>query len=123
MRRRYDYDLSQHPAQIESGEAATFSVYLYGCRPWEAWEDGEPAAVMAKSQAMIDRGEEDVSWGTCPTCRRAKMGRSHYCLRCDRSGQDHKRLRGLPVGRYMDPDYPAEPTVYSPDGKLRGGTE
>ena len=41
----------------------------------------------------------------CPCCSN-KPSPNHYCICCDRFGGDGMRkLPGLPVGKYLDPDY------------------
>lgn len=41
----------------------------------------------------------------CPHCKGSPKP-THYCIACDRWGGDGKRiLPGLPVGKYLDPEY------------------
>lgn len=81
-------------------------VYLYGCEPWEAWLHDATAAGRC----------------SCPVCKDHPKP-AHYCLHCDRTGQDGRRqFPGEPVGSRINTDYHAEPTAYEPDPKgLRGG--
>jgi hypothetical protein len=105
------------------------TVYLMGCRPWEAWEDlaEQPEAMEAKIRAAEVRATETRGVlvelpHLCPVCSGRVRHWDRYCLRCDRSGKDGRvRFRGLPVGSAMRADYKGEGTKYAPAGDLRGG--
>lgn len=124
-----NYDLSRvadpRPA-YDSGDW----LYLYGCRPWEAWQDGDVLAFAAKIEALVERREtlsaDEVS--VCPVCQGKPRRPHHYCLHCDRAGLDGRaEYPGLRVGEAMDEDWPvhddspARATRYEPDGRLKGG--
>lgn len=54
----------------------------------------------------------------CPHKRKIARGSKFVCMCCHKSGQDHRRMRGLPIGSRLNPDYKHEPetttTSYAP---------
>jgi hypothetical protein len=108
------------------GGSAGIVVYLLGVRPWEAWEDDEPAALLARADAVEAReGQgETIEIARCRCCGGRPLKWSHYCCRCDRAGKDGRvKYAGLPVGSAMRPDWAGEDRPkYVPDRQgLKGG--
>jgi hypothetical protein len=105
---------ADRPRRREDNTGET--IYLMGCRAWEAWEDREPAAVLAKADAAEERGES-VTLGPCAVCRGRDLAADRHCLRCNRDGRDGTRhkFRGRPVGEVCRRDY------LPPDDGLKGG--
>jgi hypothetical protein len=104
--------------------SAGLHVYLLGCRAWEAWEDDDPAALLARADAVeAAGGGASIEIGRCRCCGGRPLRWSHYCCRCDRAGKDGRaRYPGLPVGSAMRPDWVGDDRPkYAPHPSLRGG--
>lgn len=103
-----DLDLDRIAVVPATPRGPRFSVVLEGSGPW-CWEQWDHAGTRRKE------------W-PCAVCGGGALPRTWYCAACDRAGTDGRMTYpGLPVGRYLDPDWEAEATIYVSDERLKGG--